>query len=513
MAMQQLVYWFCAFLALLLLLKLLRKRGATTTAPALKLPPSPSSLPFIHNLHHLLRSPIAHRAVADIARELDAPLMYLQLGELPAVFVSSADAAREIMKVHDMKFAWRPYPPTIQKLRPMGKGIFFAPYGALWRQLRKISIVKLLSVRRVHSFHRVREEEAGRLVAAIAATPPGETVNLCEQIFWVIADSTMRTMIGERFERRDEFLVVLADIVKIASGFTMAEWFPSSWLVRAFGGTRRRGHRGYLTTYELVENAYRQRQKRKEAMAAPSTRNAVTGEEEDLMDELVRIHEEGDLEVPLTIGNIKAVTIDLFGAGTETSSDALQWAMSELMRNPRVMQKAQAELRDKLGGKPTVTEADLADMTYLKLVVKETLRLHPALPLLVPRECNETCKIMGYDVPKGFVVFVNAWAIGRDPKFWDDPEEFKPERFENSKVDLKGTDFEFIPFGAGRRLCPGLAFGLASIEIVLAVLLYHFDWELPDGVAPSELDMTEEMGITIRRKNDLYLRPTVRIKV
>ncbi|VAI45404.1 unnamed protein product [Triticum turgidum subsp. durum] len=416
MAMQQLVCWLCAFLALVLL-KLLKKRGATTAAPALKLPPSPSSLPFIHNLHHLL-----------------------------------------------------------------------------------------------HSFHRVREEEAGRLVAAIAATPPGETVNLCEQIFWVIADSTMRTMIGERFERRDEFLVVLADIVKIASGFTMAEWFPSSWLVRAFGGTRRRGHAGYLTTYELVESAYRQRQKRKEAMAAPSTRNAVTGEE-DLMDELMRIHEEGDLEVPLTIGNIKAVTIDLFGAGTETSADALQWAMSELMRNPRVMQKAQAELRDKLGGKPTVTEAGLADMTYLKLVVKETLRLHPALPLLVPRECNETCKIMGYDVPKGFVVFVNAWAIGRDPKFWDDPEEFKPERFENSTVDLKGTDFEFIPFGAGRRLCPGLAFGLASIEIVLAVLLYHFDWELPDGMAPSELDMTEEMGITIRRKNDLYLRPTVRIKV
>ena len=187
--------------------------------------------------------------------------------------------------------------------------------------------------------------------------------------------------------------------------------------------------------------------------------------------------------------------------------------MSELMRNPRVMQKAQAELRDKFRGKPTVTEADLADLKYLKFVVKETLRLHPVLPLLVPRQCPESCKIMGYDVPKGFIVLVNAWAISRDPKYWDDPEAFKPERFENSTVDLKGTDFEFIPFGAGRRLCPGLAFGIASIEIVLAVLLYHFDWELPDGVAPSELDMTEEMGITIRRKNDLYLRPTLRVNL
>uniref|UniRef100_R7WFI0 Cytochrome P450 71D7 n=1 Tax=Aegilops tauschii TaxID=37682 RepID=R7WFI0_AEGTA len=412
MAMQQLVCWLCAFLALLLL-KLIKKRGARTTAPALKLPPSPSSLPFIHNLHHLLRSPIAHRAVADIARELDAPLMYLQLGELPAVFVSSADAAREMMKVHDMKFAWRPYPPTIQKLRPMGKGIFFAPYGALWRQLRKISIVKLLSVRRVHSFHRVREEEAGRLVAAIAATLPGDT-----------------------------------------------------------------------------------RQKRKEAMAAPSTRNAVTGEEEDLMDELMRIHEEGSLwrrdgDV------IRCTPMGDVRADEEPESDAESTGRA-------ARQTPREAYRDR--GRPG--RHDLPEARR-----QGDPEAAPGAAIARPKGVQRECKIMGYDVPKGFVVFVNAWAIGRDPKFWDDPEEFKPERFENSTVDLKGTDFEFIPFGAGRRLCPGLAFGLASIEIVLAVLLYHFDWELPDGVAPSELDMTEEMGITIRRKNDLYLRPTVRIKV
>ncbi|KAK1616466.1 hypothetical protein QYE76_021983 [Lolium multiflorum] len=485
---------FCAFLALLLLK--LRKRGNDNNAATkITLPPSPSRLPFIGNLHHLRRSPLAHRALADIARELDAPLIYVQLGDAPVVVASSADAAREIMKTHDKKFASRPYPPTIQSLRPMGLGIFFAPYGALWRQLRKVAIVKLLSVRRVQAFRRVREEEAGRLVADIASTPPGEAVNLCERIFRVITDSMTRTMIGERLERREEFLVVLAEIVRIASAFTLVEFYPSSWLARVIGSTPRRAHASYLTTYDLAESALRQRQQRREAVEAPARpKNAMTGEEEEeLMDELVRIQKEGDLGVPLTIGNVKAVLLDLFGAGSETSSDALQWAMSELMRNPRVMKKAQAELRDKLRGKPTVAEADLADLKYLKLVVKETLRLHPVLPLLVPRQCQESCKIMG------------------DPKFWDDPEEFKPERFENSAVDLKGTDFEFIPFGAGRRLCPGLAFGIASIEIVLAALLYHFDWELPRGVAPSELDMTEEMGITIRRKKDLYLRPTVRV--
>ncbi|GJN19664.1 hypothetical protein PR202_gb06964 [Eleusine coracana subsp. coracana] len=202
---------------------------------------------------------------------------------------------------------------------------------------------------------------------------------------------------------------------------------------------------------------------------------------------------------------------DLFSAGSETSATTLQWAMSELMRNPDVMNRAQEELRSNLKGKPKVTEDDLAQMKYLKLVIKETLRLHPPAPLLIPRESMESCNILGYHVPKGTTVLVNAWAIARDPKYWEDAEEFKPERFESGTIDFKGMDYEYIPFGAGRRICPGMAFAMSNMELVLAALLYHFDWKLTAGLKPSELDMTEEMGITVRKKNDLYLHPIVRV--
>ena len=141
-------------------------------------------------------------------------------------------------------------------------------------------------------------------------------------------------------------------------------------------------------------------------------------------------------------------------------------------------------------------------------MIKETLRLHPPLPLLLPRECMQTSIISGYEIPMKTKIIVNAWALGRDPKHWYDAESFIPERFHGSSIDLRGANFEFIPFGAGRRICPGISFGLASIEFALAKLLYHFNWELPNGMKPEELDMNEAFGSVVGRKNNLYLVPT-----
>ena len=152
-------------------------------------------------------------------------------------------------------------------------------------------------------------------------------------------------------------------------------------------------------------------------------------------------------------------------------------------------------------------ETGIDELKFLKAVVSETLRLHPPFPLLLPRECREKCKINGYEVPVKTRMTINAWAIGRDPDYWTEAERFYPERFLDSSVDYKGADFGFIPFGAGRRMCPGILFAIPSIELPLAHLMFHFDWELPNGMRHEDLDMTEVHGLSAKRKHGLHLIP------
>ncbi|CAJ1952687.1 unnamed protein product [Sphenostylis stenocarpa] len=195
---------------------------------------------------------------------------------------------------------------------------------------------------------------------------------------------------------------------------------------------------------------------------------------------------------------------DMFAGGTDTSFTVLSWIMTELLRHPTVMQKLQGEIRNVVSGRTRVTEEDLSSMHYLKAVIKETFRLHPPGPLLIPRESREDVKVMGYYVAKGTKLVVNVWAIGRDPSYWEQPLEFKPERFLNSSIDVRGHDFELIPFGAGRRGCPGITFAMIEIELVLANLLHQFDWEVPSGVMGDQtLNITEIFGLSTHRKYPL----------
>jgi cytochrome P450 len=179
--------------------------------------------------------------------------------------------------------------------------------------------------------------------------------------------------------------------------------------------------------------------------------------------------------------------------------------MAELVSHPEALAKAQLEVRDVLGpGKAIISSRDLAELHYMRMVVKETLRLHPPA-VLINRKNEEDCKILGYDMPKDTNIYINIFAISRDPQYWNNPEEFKPERYENNNVDYNGTCFEYIPFGCGRRRCPGISFASSFLEIALTNFLYHFDWGLPDGAISESLDMSEKFGLTVRRSSDLQL--------
>ncbi|CAN1220915.1 Cytochrome P450 71D8 [Linum grandiflorum] len=223
------------------------------------------------------------------------------------------------------------------------------------------------------------------------------------------------------------------------------------------------------------------------------------GNEEDLTDVLLRFQEPGDLVFPLTDDSIKANLWDMVTAGAETSSATMEWAMSEMLLNPQVMERAQSEVRRVFMGKSAVDESLLHELHYLKALIKETL---------MPRESSEACEIKGYNIPCKSRVIINAWAIQRDSDYWPDhPERFAPERFLESPLDYKGSEFHFIPFGAGRRMCPGVLFAQANVELSLANLLFHFDWKLPEGMMTKDLDMSESFGLAVSRKQPLLAVP------
>ncbi|XP_042483294.1 cytochrome P450 736A117-like [Macadamia integrifolia] len=237
---------------------------------------------------------------------------------------------------------------------------------------------------------------------------------------------------------------------------------------------------------------------------------ATDGDGQDFVYFLLGIEKDDSGGIILERDHIKAIILDMFAAGTDTTYTVIEWAMVELLRHPEIMKEVQDEVRKIAKGKTNITEDDLEQMHYMKSVIKESLRLHPPIPLLVPRESLEDVKIQGYDIPAKTTVIINALAIGRDPNYWEEAEQFQPKRFLNAarNVDFKGHDFQFIPFGAGRRGCPGTQFAISVNELALANILNNFDWALLDGVSGKDLDMTECSGITAHLKSSLLVIPT-----
>ncbi|KAB2604696.1 cytochrome P450 71D8-like [Pyrus ussuriensis x Pyrus communis] len=487
----------------------------------LKSPPGPWKLPVIGNLHQMVGR-LPHHTLRDLAKK-HGPILYLKLGQLDAVIISSAKAAQEVLKTHELAFAQRPIVLATEVMSFGQGGIIFAPYGDSWRSLRKVCMFELLSAKRVQSFRSIREEEAQNLVESIGLmSHKGLVINFSDMCCSFASDVVSKAAFGKKCKDQTEFLSLLDKVNKLSSGFDIPDLFPSLRFLGFVTGsipTVKDIQSKLGKILENIINDHKTKRSKKDLMISSTSTTtagndkAEEGKEENFVDVLLKLKESNKAEFNFTTNQIKDFIMDIFAAASETSATIIEWAMSELMKNPRIMKRAQAEVRQLVvqfeGKKGKVNEErDVKKLDYLKSVVKETLRLHSPLALL-PREASDTVQIGGFKVPIKSKVIINLWAMGRDPDIWGpDAECFKPERFHGSSVDFKGFDFEFIPFGAGRRICPGMSFGVTMIELALAELLYHFDWKLANGMNPNELDMTESSGLTCKRKNALYLTAT-----
>ncbi|KAG6650861.1 hypothetical protein CIPAW_06G072100 [Carya illinoinensis] len=447
-------------LLLLLPILLLMKNKIHGRRQNKNLPPSPPSLPIIGNLHQI--GDLPHQSMSRLAQRY-GPVMLLKFGAKPIVVISSAETAKEVLKVRDLDCCSRPLLANAGKLTYNYQDIVFAPYGEYWREIRKVCVLELFSAARVQSYRSIREEEVALLVNSISQSSSSATpVNLFEKMLPPTASILCRIAFGKSFRGSDldneKFQEVLHEAEAMLASFGASEFFPYvGWIVDRLS---------------------------------------------DLVDVLLRIEREQAKSggAPFTKDNIKAILFDIFVGGSNTAAVTTVWAMAELARNPRVMKKAQDEVRNVVGNKGKVTESDTPHLPYLKTVLKETLRLHPPAAMLLPRETMVPFKISGYDICPKSLLQVNNWAIARDPKYWKNPEEFHPERFDDSSIDYKGQNFELLPFGSGRRGCPGMHMGTTTVELALANLLYCFDWKLPSGMKEEDINMDESTGPGLTQK-------------
>ncbi|KAK3177557.1 hypothetical protein Dsin_014006 [Dipteronia sinensis] len=472
-----------------------------SNAKAKRLPPGPRGLPIFGCLHLLGKYP--HRDLHKLAQTYGS-IMHLRLGLKPSIVVSSPQAAEQFLRTHDLVFASRPPLEASRYISYNQKNMIMAPYGSYWRTVRKMCTLELLSNVKINSFMSIRNEELDLLIEYVKEAS-GTVVDISAKVGSLNADMTCRMVFGKKymdneFDKRG-FKAMIEEIMELAATFNLADYIPQIASLDLQGLTKR------MKATAKVFDEFLEKVIDEHVQAQDENRT------KDFVDLMLSLMESEDqTEYGMERDNIKAVLLDMLAAAMDTSASSIEWTLSELMKHPRVMKKVQKEIENVVGKDRMVKESDLDNFKYLDMVIKETFRIHPVAPLLV-HESRKDCTVNGFHIPEKSRIFINTFAIGRDTNAWNDPDKFYPERFMGSNIDLRGHDFELIPFGSGRRSCPGMQLGLTVVRLVLAQLLHCFDWELPGGMVSTELDMAEHFGLVMSRAKHLSAIPTYRLNI
>uniref|UniRef100_A0A7N0RH58 Cytochrome P450 n=1 Tax=Kalanchoe fedtschenkoi TaxID=63787 RepID=A0A7N0RH58_KALFE len=469
-------------------------------------PPGPRPWPVIGNLN-LLINRLIHQSLHKLS-ETYGPIMKLKFGSSDVVVISSPEMAKEILKTHDSSFAARPRLAIGKYLLYNSSDILWGN-GPHWRQGRKILSVHLFDPTRLESYEYIRMEERRDFLARLYDLR-GKEVRVMDHLSQINLGIVSRIALGKNYFSGSKPLELLEESSSVSHGemqemldesftlsgvFVVGDWMP--WLARLdLGGHVKRMknlNQKFDKLFDFIIKEHKMAGNGREKEEKPK----------DMMDVLLDLVDDPDLEVKLTTDNVKAFILDFLAGGTDTSATTLEWAMAELMKNPDKINKATEELDRIIGRERWVEDEDMPSLPYLDAIIKETFRLHPPATLLAPHRAIKDCKINNYDIPKGTTVFLNVWSIGRNPSAWDSPEEFRPERFLNKAIDMKGQNFELLPFGSGRRMCLGYSLGLKMVQSTLANMLQGFNWTLPQETKPQDLDMDETYKLSTPRKHPL----------
>ncbi|KAK4492032.1 hypothetical protein RD792_002822 [Penstemon davidsonii] len=491
------LYFTLFILTTLLLLLLARKRLSSS-------PPGPFSLPIIGHLH--LLGPKLHQTFHQFSLKY-GPLIQLHLGSVPCVVASTPELAKEFLKTHELVFSSRKHSTAID-IVTYESSFAFAPYGPYWKFIKKLCTYELLGARNLNHFQPIRSLEINGFVGLLMKKgETGESVNLTDELVKLTSNVISHIMLSIRCsETEGEAEVartVIREVTQIFGEFDVSEivWFCKNLDLQ---GIRKRSEDIRRRYDALLEKIITDRER---------TRRGGGGGEavKDFLDMLLDVMENEKSEVEFTREHLKALILDFFTAGTDTTAITTEWAIAELINNPNVLKKAQDEIENVVGHQRLLQETDAPNLPYLNAIIKEAFRLHPPIPMLTRKSVSDIV-INGYKIPAKTLLFVNIWSMGRNPKYWENPMEFRPERFlekENGSIDVKGQHFELLPFGTGRRGCPGMLLAMQELVSVIGTMVQCFDWKLADG--SGSVDMTERPGLTAPRAHDLMCRVVPRV--
>ncbi|KAL5558130.1 hypothetical protein UlMin_034343 [Ulmus minor] len=497
------------FVILLFLYVLLRKPKSSRKQP----PEAGGGWPIIGHLLLLGGSQPPHTTLGKMANKY-GPIFTIQIGVHKTLIVSGWEMAKECFTTNDKAFATRPKSVAIEIMGYNYAMFGFAPYGSYWRHLRKIATLELLTNNRLTMSSHVRESEVKGAIKEVYEMWVKDKKVMVEMKKWfgdIALNVLFRLVFGKRFlgtssneesEENDRCRRALTDFFALAGTFVASDAIPwLRWL--DLGGYEKVMRKTAKDLDELAEKWLEEHKQNRGSGQLPKA-------DQDFMDVMISILDAAE-EIPSnfdadTINKATCLTFIL--AATDTTMVTMTWALALLLNNRDTLKKVQEELDEHVGRQRQVKESDLENLVYLQAIIKETLRLYPAGPLSVPHEAIEDCNVGGYDVVAGTRLLVNLSKLHRDPRVWLDPDEFKPERFltDHKDIDLRGQNFEFIPFGSGRRICPGISFALRAMQLTLANLLHGFDLTTPFD---EPVDMRESIGLTNLKATplDVFLNP------